>query len=97
MVFILDNGVGFHMRIWAASTGSFFMDNTSTRLTMNWAETVAAAAPATPSPGIGVEGRYIPTQQTMFRIRALEAAREMVIQTLKGLDKSTVNTLVYGQ
>ena len=53
MVFILDSGVGFHMRIWAASTGSFFMDNTSTRLTMNWAETVAAAAPATPSPGIG--------------------------------------------
>ena len=53
MVFILDSGVGFHMRIWAASTGSLLMDNTSTRLTMNWAETVAAAAPATPSPGIG--------------------------------------------
>lgn len=50
-----------------------------------------------PSTVIGVVGRYIHTHQTMFSIRDFEAAREMLIQTLKGLDKSTVNTIVYGK
>ena len=50
-----------------------------------------------PSTVIGVVGRYIHTHQTMFSIRDFEVAREMLIQTLKGLDKSTVNTIVYGK
>ncbi|MGX7352030.1 glutamyl aminopeptidase [Enterococcus canis] len=50
-----------------------------------------------PSTVIGVVGRYIHTHQTMFSIRDFEAAREMLIQTLKGLDRSTVNTIVYGK
>ena len=36
-----------------------------------------------PSTVIGVVGRYIHTHQTMFSIRDFEAAREMLIQTLK--------------
>ncbi|MHC5372871.1 glutamyl aminopeptidase [Enterococcus sp. LJL120] len=50
-----------------------------------------------PSTVIGVVGRYIHTHQTMFSIADFDAAREMLIQTLKGLDKSTVNTIVYGK
>lgn len=50
-----------------------------------------------PSTVIGVCGRYIHTHQTMFSIADFEAAREMLIQTLKGLDKSTVATIVGGK
>ncbi|MGM0126034.1 glutamyl aminopeptidase [Enterococcus sp. AZ194] len=50
-----------------------------------------------PSTVIGVVGRYIHTHQTMFSIKDYEAAKEMLIHTLKGLDKSTVNTIVYGK
>ena len=50
-----------------------------------------------PSSVIGVCGRYIHTHQTMFSIKDFEAAREMLIQVLKGLDKSTVNTIIYGK
>ncbi|MGH2195778.1 glutamyl aminopeptidase, partial [Enterococcus faecalis] len=50
-----------------------------------------------PSTVIAVCGRYIHTQQTMFSIADYEAAREMLIQALRGLDKSTVNTIVYGK
>lgn len=46
---------------------------------------------------IGVCGRYIHTHQTMFSIADYEAAREMLLQALRGLDKSTVNTIVYGK
>ena len=42
-------------------------------------------------------GRYIHTHQTMFSIADYEAAREMLLQALRGLDKSTVNTIVYGK
>ncbi|WP_122646346.1 glutamyl aminopeptidase [Enterococcus mediterraneensis] len=49
-----------------------------------------------PSTVIGVVGRYIHTHQTMFSIADFDAAREMLIQTLKGLDKSTVDTIVRG-
>lgn len=49
-----------------------------------------------PSTVIGVCGRYIHTHQTMFNIADFDAAREMLIQTLKGLDKSTVETIVKG-
>ena len=45
---------------------------------------------------IGVCGRYIHTHQTMFSIADFDAAREMLIQTLKGLDKATVDTIVKG-
>ncbi len=50
-----------------------------------------------PSTVIGVCGRYIHTHQTMFNIKDFEAAREMLIQVLKGLDKTTVNTIIYGK
>jgi glutamyl aminopeptidase len=50
-----------------------------------------------PSSVIGVCGRYIHTHQTMFSIRDFDAAREMLIQTLKGLDRSTVDTIVKGK
>ena len=50
-----------------------------------------------PSTVIGVCGRYIHTHQTMFSIADYEAAREMLLQALRGLDKSTVNTIVYGK
>lgn len=50
-----------------------------------------------PSSVIGVCGRYIHTHQTMFNIADFEAAREMLIQVLKGLDKSTVETIVQGK
>ena len=50
-----------------------------------------------PSAVIGVPGRYIHTHQTMFSIADYEAAREMVIQTLRGLDASTVNSIVLGK
>ncbi|MGF1946307.1 glutamyl aminopeptidase, partial [Enterococcus gallinarum] len=51
----------------------------------------------TPSSVIGVPGRYIHTHQTLFSIADFDAAREMVIQVLKGLDKSTVATIVEGK
>lgn len=50
-----------------------------------------------PSTVIGVCGRYIHTHQTMFSIKDFEAAKEMLIQVLKGLDRSTVDTIVYGR
>lgn len=50
-----------------------------------------------PSAVIGVVARYIHTHQTMFSIRDFEAARELLIQVLKGLDQSTINTIVYGK
>lgn len=50
-----------------------------------------------PSTVIGVPGRYIHTHQTMFSIADFEAAREMLIQVLRSLDKSTVNTIIYGK
>ena len=50
-----------------------------------------------PSSVIGVPGRYIHTHQTLFSIADYEAAREMVIQVLKGLDRSTVDTILAGQ
>lgn len=46
-----------------------------------------------PSSVIGVPGRYIHTHQTLFAISDYEAAREMVIQVLKALDTSTIQTL----
>lgn len=49
-----------------------------------------------PSSVIGVVGRYIHTHQTMFSIADFDAAREMLIQVLKGLDRSTVDTIVKG-
>ena len=50
-----------------------------------------------PSTVIGVCGRYIHTHQTMFSIADFDAAREMVIQVLKGLDASTIKTIVAGK
>ena len=54
------------------------------------------SAEGIPSTVIGVCGRYIHTHQTLFNIADFDAAREMLIQTLKGLDKSTVETIVKG-
>ena len=50
-----------------------------------------------PSTVIGVCARYIHTHQTMFSIKDYEAAREMVIQTIRALDRSTVNTILDGR
>ena len=50
-----------------------------------------------PSTVIGVPGRYIHTHQTMFNIADFEAARELLIQLLRQLDQSTVNTIIYGK
>ncbi|KAF1301943.1 glutamyl aminopeptidase [Enterococcus saccharolyticus] len=50
-----------------------------------------------PSTVIGVVGRYIHTHQTMFSIADYDAAREMLIQTLRGLDRSTVQTIIEGK
>ncbi len=50
-----------------------------------------------PSTVIGVVGRYIHTHQTMFSIADYDAAQEMLIQTLRGLDQSTINTIIEGQ
>lgn len=50
-----------------------------------------------PSAVIGVCGRYIHTHQTMFNINDYEAAKEMLLQVLKSLDRSTVDTIIYGK
>ena len=50
-----------------------------------------------PSAVIGVCARYIHTHQTMFSIKDYEAAREMVIQTIRALDRSTVHTILDGR
>lgn len=50
-----------------------------------------------PSTVIGVCGRYIHTHQTMFSIADFDAAREMLIQVLKGLDQSTIETIIAGK
>lgn len=46
-----------------------------------------------PSAVIGVVARYIHTHQTMFAIEDYEAAREMIVQIMKTLDKSTLDTI----
>lgn len=46
-----------------------------------------------PSAVIGVPARYIHTHQSLFRIDDYEAAREMVYQTVKAFDRSTLETL----
>lgn len=48
-----------------------------------------------PSTTIGVVARYIHTHQTMFSIKDFEAAREFLIQVLRGLDRSTVDTILF--
>lgn len=50
-----------------------------------------------PSTVIGVCGCYIHTHQTMFSIADFDAAREMLIQVLKGLDESTIKTIIEGK
>lgn len=47
-----------------------------------------------PSAVIGVCARYIHTHQTMFHIEDYDAAKEMVIQVAKSLDKSTYETIM---
>lgn len=46
-----------------------------------------------PSGVIGVCARYIHTHQTLFNIEDYEAAKEMVLQISRSLDKSTLDTL----
>ncbi|MDR1473503.1 MAG: glutamyl aminopeptidase [Lactobacillales bacterium] len=46
-----------------------------------------------PSSVIGVVARYIHSHQTLFNIADFEAARELLVQVIKHLDKSTVNTI----
>lgn len=47
-----------------------------------------------PSAVIGVSARYIHTHQSMFHIDDYAAAKEMVIQVAKSLDKSTYETIL---
>ena len=47
-----------------------------------------------PSAVIGVCARYIHTHQTMFHIDDYAAAKEMVAQVIKALDKSTYETIM---
>ncbi|SJZ71925.1 glutamyl aminopeptidase [Pilibacter termitis] len=49
-----------------------------------------------PSAVIGVPARYIHSHETMFAIADFEAAQELLLQVLRSLDKSTVQTLIYG-
>lgn len=49
-----------------------------------------------PSGVIGVCARYIHTHQTLFNIEDYEAAKEMVLQISRSLDKSTLETLRTG-
>lgn len=49
-----------------------------------------------PSTVIGVPGRYIHTHQTMFSIADFDAAQELLVKVLRGLDKSTVEEIVKG-
>ena len=47
-----------------------------------------------PSAVIGVCARYIHTHQTMFHIDDYAAAKEMIAQVIKALDKSTYETIM---
>lgn len=49
-----------------------------------------------PSAVIGVPARYIHTHQSIFNISDFEAAKEMAIQTIKALDRSTIETIRKG-
>ncbi|MDR0690938.1 MAG: hypothetical protein LBF32_02660 [Streptococcaceae bacterium] len=49
-----------------------------------------------PSSVIGVVARYIHSHQTLFNITDFEAAQELLVQVIKSLDKSTVDT-IYGR
>ncbi|MDR1521897.1 MAG: glutamyl aminopeptidase [Streptococcaceae bacterium] len=49
-----------------------------------------------PSSVIGVVARYIHSHQTLFNIADFEAAQELLVQVIKKLDKSTVDT-IYGR
>jgi glutamyl aminopeptidase len=50
-----------------------------------------------PSTTVGVVGRYIHSHQTLFNIEDFEAAQELLVQMIRSLDKSTVDTIVYGK
>jgi glutamyl aminopeptidase len=50
-----------------------------------------------PSTTIGVPGRYIHSHQTLFNTDDFEAAQELLVAILKSLDKSTVNSIIYGK
>ncbi|MGX6979990.1 glutamyl aminopeptidase [Vagococcus elongatus] len=50
-----------------------------------------------PSAVIGVPGRYIHTHQTMFRMSDYEAARQMLIASMKTLTPELINTIIYGK
>ncbi|MDR0614439.1 MAG: glutamyl aminopeptidase [Lactobacillales bacterium] len=49
-----------------------------------------------PSSVIGVVARYIHSHQTLFNIADFEAAQELLVQVIKQLDKSAVDT-IYGR
>lgn len=50
-----------------------------------------------PSTVIGVPGRYIHTHQTMFNISDYEAAKDMLITSLKTLDQAKITEIIYGK
>ncbi|MDR2832425.1 MAG: M20/M25/M40 family metallo-hydrolase, partial [Streptococcaceae bacterium] len=50
-----------------------------------------------PSTTIGMVGRYIHSHQTMFNIEDYEAAQALLVELIRSLDKSTVNTVIYGK
>ncbi|MDR2464788.1 MAG: glutamyl aminopeptidase [Streptococcaceae bacterium] len=50
-----------------------------------------------PSTVIGVPARYIHSHQTMWAIQDFESAQELLLQILRSLDKSTVQSIIYGK
>lgn len=48
-----------------------------------------------PSAVVGVCARYIHTHQSMFHLNDYVAAKEMIIHTVKSLDKDTVTKIIY--
>ena len=67
------------VRIWDASTGSLLIEITRTRATMNWAVTVAMAAPATPMPGIGPRPKISSGSNTILAPMPIQLATKGVL------------------
>lgn len=89
------------MKVTSIRLGCSYSDGRSAKYIVSKGGTDAGAAHTAnegiPSTVIGVCGRYIHTHQTMFSIADFDAAREMLIQVLKGLDESTIKTIIEGK
>jgi glutamyl aminopeptidase len=50
-----------------------------------------------PSTTVGMVARYIHSHQTLFNVSDFEAAQELLVALIRSLDKTTVDTIVYGK